>query len=356
LRIDAIFNTKILLANAADKNTKYYYNSLDDKSAYYNPETGETFINLAQTEDNQSLAYTTLHETGHKENNLDKVTEERVVDNYANNALDLMNFYHNTGTYKDGINSGSIESGASSLMSWAYGNSSVADQYNLSSSYLNNLYVNSTSNLTQASLVANNFAASMADPNKIETYQKDVHKYLTQYLGENAGFTHEEARQIAAGNYRVDTRWNTQPLTLDTTMQLLLFQGTPKADYHFTSPERLEDMRQVAYQTENLQLFGQYLHAFQDSFSHQKDGVPYDSGKGHLNILEDEMGAHVDRTYNRPELADQMAKATYVEMQKFLEYRNRPTLDNMNSIYPKIQFFNRVVIEDNNVKGKILFK
>jgi hypothetical protein len=33
-------------------------------------------------------------------------------------------------------------------------------------------------------------------------------------------------------------------------------------------------MKKAAYETGDLKLFGQYLHAFQDSYSHQNTGVP----------------------------------------------------------------------------------
>ena len=257
-----------------------------------------------------------IHETAHTNeiySGLTKDSEERVVSQYTDRTNDLINFYHNQPGQSDNVVSGFM----SDLVSLSFANSGFRDEYLSANNHINNLYNNSTANVTQSSLAGNNSVAQNVDRSKVETYQKDVHKYLTKYLAENAGFTSAEATEIARGNYRVDTRLLTQPLTIDTLMP-----GNPKEDYHFTSSERREEMRQAAYESGDLKLFGQYLHAFQDSFSHQKDGVPYSPGVGHLNILEKEWGAHVDRTYERPYLADQMAKATYSEMQDFLRYKN----------------------------------
>lgn len=231
-------------------------------------------------------------------------------------------------------------------------------------------------------------------------YQKDVHKYLTKYLAENAGFTPEEATEIARGDYRVDTRLSTQPLTSDSFMEFFGL-GRPKEDYHFTSPERLAEMRKTAFESGDKRLLGEYLHAYQDSFSHQKDGVTYDTKWGHSDLnfkswftdvgltenkvpishglMNDSLGGfgeYVDRTYNRPELADQMAKGTYSEMQEFIKYQNSRTpndwqqiinqtnqinpiqqpLNQWNQILDRVQNFNRTINNNNDEKGQTLFR
>gem|GEM_PF-5772183 len=247
------------------------------------------------------------------------------------------------------------------------------------------------------------FAGSQIARNAAENnYQKDVHKYLTKYLAENAGFTPEEARQIAAGDYRVDTRLGKEPILSESARE----------KYHFTSPKRLEEMRDLAYQTGDKRLFGEYLHALQDSFSHQRDGVPYDSAFGHAkldsenwistvrldeiktsdllktlpggevfvgaffgesnasitlpvsgslaNAASGDFGAYEDWTFVRPDLADKMAETTYDEMRSFLQNNygqtRQLTNGNWNRIFDNVQKFNRApVLNDPEKKGKILY-
>jgi hypothetical protein len=167
LRSDSIFNLSEMLKES--KNAKFYNNPDDNKDGYRDPKTGEIFINLARAQDqteegkNQFLLNLTLHETAHGDSSYDtisKQTEEGLVRNQTATAADLINFYHNTGNYSD--------STASSLTSWAYSNSSVADQYNLGSNALNNLYSNSTQNVTPQLIANNNAIAVKADESRIE--------------------------------------------------------------------------------------------------------------------------------------------------------------------------------------------
>jgi hypothetical protein len=218
-------------------------------------------------------------------------------------------------------------------------------------------------------------AANAAENN----YQKDVHKYLTEFLAMAAGYTNDEAKKIGRANYRIDTRWDTQPLTVDT-MMWVIGQGHPKADYHFTTPERREELKKLSYMTGNLDVLGVYTHAVEDSFSHQKDGISHTPGLGHFDIstqwftnievqkyipisrgLVDStvgnFGEYLDRTYNRPELADEMARKTYQELldAKFYQTGVRPP-DRWNEISEKVKKFNRLVTEDNDKKGRFLFE
>jgi hypothetical protein len=129
-------------------------------------------------------------------------------------------------------------------------------------------------------------------------------------------------------------------------------------------------MKNEALRTGDLKLFGQYLHAFQDSYSHQNANVPktvwreiydtfvplpnnspYASDVGHL--LD---GEWPDKTYNRPNLADEMAKQSYVEIQKFLNQTSKKPLNDWSSISNKVQQFNRIKIENENEKGQTLFR
>ena len=109
--------------------------------------------------------------------------------------------------------------------------------------------------------------------------------------------------------------------------------------------------------SDNLESLGQYLHAFQDSFSHQLEGQPFGDMFGHLNLSKpfSGLGEDIDKTYNRPELADKMAVQTYQKMQQFLSLRNhQQPVNNWNQIESKVQTFNRLRIKDENQKGATL--
>jgi hypothetical protein len=71
-----------------------------------------------------------------------------------------------------------------------------------------------------------------------------------------------------------------------------------------------------------------------------------------------DLGAYTDWTFLRPELADQMAKSTYDEMQQFLQYKNQPVSeDKWNQIQNNVQKFNRVpIINDPKNKGSTLYE
>ena len=112
------------------------------------------------------------------------------------------------------------------------------------------------------------------------------------------------------------------------------------------------------------------MHAYQDSSSHQNIDVPktflrsfydkinflpnnspYTSDVGHLPD-----GEWPDKTYNRPELADKMAKQTYDELREFLIHTGSAPKASWSDISGTIYNFNRTKIEDENAKGQTLFK
>lgn len=171
------------------------------------------------------------------------------------------------------------------------------------------------------------------DPvNKVDPlglYSEDVHFYMTFFLARLAGISYEEALTIALATQFVDDNRRTQPIP---TSALAAASTSPIADhnnrlrlYHFM--EGLTNSSGVANpssdQLSNLfnagtraptrcaraQFFGEFLHAFEDTFSHRAqdnaviginigpvtwgpitiNGV----GRGHL-----EWGTSPDRTFN----------------------------------------------------------
>ncbi|MDB6092978.1 MAG: hypothetical protein JWM32_540 [Verrucomicrobia bacterium] len=138
-------------------------------------------------------------------------------------------------------------------------------------------------------------------------YNRDVHHDLTYGLATKAGFSPAEATAIAGSDQGVDDSLLTGPY---------LWFGS-RSKYHFTTPERREEMLEAANSTDSLDLFGKYLHAEQDSYAHQRgltdrDGKPYGSILGHAGD-----GGAPDLTHLRPELAVKMAEDTYQQLRKF---------------------------------------
>ena len=188
-------------------------------------------------------------------------------------------------------------------------------------------------------------------------YERDVHYDLTKYLAQWAGFSDSEAEQIAAADQELDTKPEFNPLPNpnfcpelrkiagaasalavipeacknDPEFQRML---TAQRAYHFVDGKRLQELRDSAFRGRNLKILGHYLHALQDTFSHSlmdyADLPPSDKLAASLGRLPDEKvighllyGHSVDRTYERPDLAEQMARYVYMELTEFQGSANR---------------------------------
>jgi len=164
-------------------------------------------------------------------------------------------------------------------------------------------------------------------------YDRDVHYVLTRSLAIRAGFSVAAAEAIAAGDQGTDDDPRTGPY------------GTERArrDYHFTTPLRREQMLRAATEGQDLEKFGRYLHAEQDSYSHQhgqtdRDGEPYRPEFGHAKD-----GPPVDKTHLRPELAVKMAEATYQQLRQFHEViSGRKRCDDWDNIRPVVEHWVRI--------------
>lgn len=99
-------------------------------------------------------------------------------------------------------------------------------------------------------------------------YEEDVHKYLTLFLARSAGFNQEDATLIARNTQALDEDerdamyggWNPYNMT----------------QYHFVSPQRLRELKSLAYAGGSLNTFmlngvGEYLHALEDTYAHQQN-------------------------------------------------------------------------------------
>lgn len=145
-------------------------------------------------------------------------------------------------------------------------------------------------------------AGSNVDP--LGLYEIDVHYYLTFFLARIGGLPPRLAKTIAAAAQFIDDNPLTRP---ESPLNL-----RARTLYHFTheSDERANDWRQpwnrqlhrlhraardpLLVPCQQAQLYGEFLHAFQDSYAHRHpDGTPFAPWIGHLRY-----GHDPDQTYD----------------------------------------------------------
>jgi uncharacterized protein RhaS with RHS repeats len=138
-------------------------------------------------------------------------------------------------------------------------------------------------------------------------YNKDVHYYLTKQLAIEAGFNLWQAEWIAKGDQDMDDRPEFAPWS----------SRRARENYHFTTEARRCEMRTEAITDLSWWSFGSYLHALQDSYSHQKGQTdretPYGPSIGHGRT------PHPDRPEERPELYRKMVAGTRRELAAFYQ-------------------------------------
>ena len=180
--------------------------------------------------------------------------------------------------------------------------------------------------LNPYSYVSNNPLTNI-DP--LGLYEEDIHYYMTYFLAMAAGVDARMAYIIATGSQYVDDNPDTQPTapTWSGTLWQIIAHNADQQNrlskYHFTqsaSDDSSSDpaTRYLNGTSENAQLqllkkasvnardvgvdcagdvmFGEYLHAFEDTFGHRKaDNTPIavNGGWGHFLQLH-----HPDHTYN----------------------------------------------------------
>ena len=132
-------------------------------------------------------------------------------------------------------------------------------------------------------------------------YRRDVHLDLTRVLAAAAGFDSPTAVAIATADVATDSGFRSST----TAAGIVLGSG---GDYHFTSPRRRQELRRLAFSSRSAEAIGMYLHALQDSYSHEG----YTASLGHLRD-----GTRPDITAEDPPKALNMARETYKELQVF---------------------------------------
>lgn len=171
-------------------------------------------------------------------------------------------------------------------------------------------------------------------------YQEDIHYYMTFFLALAAGVDYNEARIIALATQYIDDNPATRPLDekdLGTTVGSITKNQQALLTYHFVLSDRtgigggygatpafydnddlLLSMKAPSFQMQQLiagyegaptrcgklQLFGEFLHAFEDTFGHRDnlnkpiDALALGYGTGHGLPY----GEHPDYTYNHDQL------------------------------------------------------
>ncbi|MFH0921132.1 MAG: RHS repeat-associated core domain-containing protein [Fibrobacterota bacterium] len=137
-------------------------------------------------------------------------------------------------------------------------------------------------------------------------YEKDVHLNLTVFLAEQAGFDGAQAFSIALYNQFTDVDPETAPIQYDVNA---------REDYHFVNSERYSELFNTAKETLDDKDIGQFMHAHQDSYSHEG----YQATFGHLFS-----GHKPDKTYDDPQKANNMAFTSFMLLRyfKFLKEDN----------------------------------
>ena len=183
-------------------------------------------------------------------------------------------------------------------------------------------------------------------------YEGDVHHYLTTYLAEAAGFDVTTAEAIGRETFDLD---------IDEIRGGMLAGRAHHGNmdtYHFVSRTQFERLKSKAFRGrryggylgplagDQLVAVAEYLHALEDTYSHQKNrkirsyGDYYESrpfNKGHAY-----QGHTVDWTWTSPELALQMAEEVYYELVVLCrQYQRECTAKSFDSLRETIEAFVR---------------
>ena len=154
-------------------------------------------------------------------------------------------------------------------------------------------------------------------------YEEDVHHDLTYFLARKAGFAVSAAQRLAASNQGIDDSSGSCPVVCGEEA---------RRDWHFTTQERRAELWQGALDG-STDALGRYLHALQDSYSHEGFGPRV----GHARA-----GKAPDKTYNDPEKANRMARDTYNFLREYLQrITGRPVPDHWERIRDQVDRFNR---------------
>jgi hypothetical protein len=166
-------------------------------------------------------------------------------------------------------------------------------------------------------------------------YEEDVHRDLTRALAYAVGFSMKDATAIADATQRIDDAEETDPTNFKRiTSAKAYFEFTDMlAEYHFTTEEtrnkHWKNFENSAFfaklalesptfwdpkgenRPEAVKLLGVFLHAQQDSFSHEGYGKYIGHSLQTLASIFSDKYKSPDKTFNDPTKAMNMALDTY---------------------------------------------
>ena len=161
-------------------------------------------------------------------------------------------------------------------------------------------------------------------------YGMGVHYGETYAIAIQVGCSPDMAGAIAAGNQGIDDSPLTNPVNGGGGLGSHSWNVQARSDWHFTTPNRRNKLWNDAMTGGSPTAFGNYLHAMQDSFSHQRgktdrDGEPYSPVGGHVlpSVDFSEWGDawDADNPRNRPDLWRKMIKQTQLEIWAYCNSR-----------------------------------
>lgn len=134
-------------------------------------------------------------------------------------------------------------------------------------------------------------------------YEADVHYHLTLLLARQVGFDRGAAKAIATGDQALDDNPATNAFRSPLVAQYWHFASDPQIDY----------LWQQALGSYDLAYLGQYLHALQDSYSHDRYflGWPGHALHGHAP----------DDVCNDLHKAEEMARDTYLHLRAYMMHK-----------------------------------
>lgn len=181
-------------------------------------------------------------------------------------------------------------------------------------------------------------ALSLSSPFAAPVYEEDVHVTLTEALAVAAGFSDQDARDIAVFNQDLDDDESTTPMMLGPLDEASGAGTKRRRLWHFTSKARQAQVKREYQRSGSIKDLGRYMHVLQDSYSHKglspvigqlatsvdpRTGEPvYNSP----NPLDRAPWYEADDPSKNPGKAMTMARHTYdelVEAKEYLEPRGK---------------------------------
>lgn len=175
-------------------------------------------------------------------------------------------------------------------------------------------------------------ARATASPFGAAVYEKDVHVILTEALAIAAGFSDQDARDIAVFNQDVDDDRATKPMPLGPWDEASGAGTKRRRLWHFTSAARQAQVKREYQQSGSIKDLGRYMHVLQDSYSHRglspiigQFGTSVDPRTGEPvynspNPLDQKPWHEADDPSKNPGKAMAMARHTYDELVEAKEY------------------------------------